>query len=268
MRTLRSLKLVTSAIAALAVLALAGGVAGASHGKGAKGKGTKKVTICHKDKVTINVGAPAVWAHLRHGDDIGRCGFHPAPGTAKLTVFKRVLNDDGGTKAAADFQITIHGVAASGGNTFAGSQTGVTKTITSFGPYDVTEATVAGYRLVHASPGCEGTIRPGDSVVCVLTNADVPAKLTVVKQVVNDHGGMKTAADFTITIQGVVAVGGNTFAGSVSGVTKTLTSVGAYSVTEASVAGYVLKSSSAGCSGTIALGEEKTCVLTNDDLAP
>ena len=32
-----------------------------------------KVTLCHKTGVTISVGAPAVPAHLRHGDTIGAC---------------------------------------------------------------------------------------------------------------------------------------------------------------------------------------------------
>ena len=33
-----------------------------------------KVTLCHKDKVTISVGVPAEPAHLRHGDTLGTCG--------------------------------------------------------------------------------------------------------------------------------------------------------------------------------------------------
>ncbi len=32
-----------------------------------------KVTLCHKNKVTISVGAPAQAAHLRHGDALGVC---------------------------------------------------------------------------------------------------------------------------------------------------------------------------------------------------
>jgi hypothetical protein len=32
-----------------------------------------KVTLCHKDKVTISVGAPAKPAHLRHRDSLGAC---------------------------------------------------------------------------------------------------------------------------------------------------------------------------------------------------
>jgi hypothetical protein len=35
--------------------------------------GKTKMTLCHKGKKTITVGAPAVKAHLRHGDKLGRC---------------------------------------------------------------------------------------------------------------------------------------------------------------------------------------------------
>ena len=266
LRRSNALRLFTGiALAALLVLSL-GATAGAKPGP-KPGKGQPKVTLCHKGHVTIRVGLPAVKAHLRHGDTLGPCGAHaPAPGTATLAVIKQVINSSGGTKTAADFTFTINGVSATGGNSFAGSAAGVVKTITTFGAYSVTESTVPGYALTSASAGCSGTIAAGQQKVCVLTNDDVPARLTVVKQVVNDHGGTKTAADFTITISGVTAVGGNTFAGSAAGVTKTLSSVGAYSVTEMAVAGYALQSASAGCSGTIALGESKTCVLTNNDI--
>ncbi len=37
------------------------------------GAGQQKVTLCHKGKNTITVGAPAVDAHLRHGDTPGEC---------------------------------------------------------------------------------------------------------------------------------------------------------------------------------------------------
>jgi hypothetical protein len=46
---------------------------GKSNGNGnGNGKGQEKVTICHKGH-TITVGAPAVKAHLKHGDSIGPC---------------------------------------------------------------------------------------------------------------------------------------------------------------------------------------------------
>jgi hypothetical protein len=34
---------------------------------------SEKVTLCHKGKNTITVGAGAVAAHLAHGDTLGPC---------------------------------------------------------------------------------------------------------------------------------------------------------------------------------------------------
>jgi hypothetical protein len=39
------------------------------------GRGQKKITLCHKGKHTISVGAPAKDAHLRHGDNLGDCAI-------------------------------------------------------------------------------------------------------------------------------------------------------------------------------------------------
>jgi hypothetical protein len=42
-------------------------------GKKGIGGNPGKVTLCHKNRVTISVGAPAEPAHLRHGDQLGAC---------------------------------------------------------------------------------------------------------------------------------------------------------------------------------------------------
>jgi Prealbumin-like fold domain len=260
------LALLAGALVAGVLLALTGVAGARTADKPGEGKGRAKVTLCHKGH-TIRVGAPAVPAHLRHGDTLGHCGAAaPARGTATLTVIKHVVNDNGGTKSASDFTLTINGVSASGPSSFAGSETGVTKTITSFGAYSVSETLPAGYERIGVWPTCSGTIQPGQHKTCVITNSDVPATLTVIKHVVNNNGRTKTAADFTITISGVTVAGGNSFAGSEAGVTKTLTSLGDYSVGESSPVGYVLTGTSADCFGTIVLGQHRTCTLTNDDL--
>jgi hypothetical protein len=38
-----------------------------------RGAGEQKVTICHKDKKTLSVAAPAWAAHDRHGDTLEAC---------------------------------------------------------------------------------------------------------------------------------------------------------------------------------------------------
>lgn len=44
-----------------------------------KGGGKEKVTLCHKGKTTIIVGAPAVKGHAKHGDVPGACGGTAGP---------------------------------------------------------------------------------------------------------------------------------------------------------------------------------------------
>jgi hypothetical protein len=43
------------------------------YGPSGKQYGKTKVTLCHKGKKSLTVGAPAAKAHLRHGDKLGRC---------------------------------------------------------------------------------------------------------------------------------------------------------------------------------------------------
>src|SRR2546421_647552 len=91
--------------------------------------------------------------------------------------------------------------------------------------------------------------------------------LIVIKHVVKDNGGSASASDFTMTINGVTATGGNSFPGAESpGTNKTVTP-GSYNVTETGPAGYVAFPS-ADCTGTIALGQTKTCTIVNNDIAP
>jgi len=270
-------RLVTAAALAVVMVATLAGVATAKPGKGhghghGKAKGNEKVTLCHKGKKTITVGKPAEKAHLRHGDTRGACAgtvasspSSPAAATATITVVKHVVNDNSGTKDAHDFTLTINGVTVPGGSSFAGSEAGTTKIVTTLGSYSVTESSVTGYAQTSASAGCSGTIAAGEHKTCTVTNDDVAATITVIKHVVNNGSGTKDANDFTLTINGVSASGGNSVTGSEAGVTKTLTTVGSYTVTETAVTGYAQTIVSAECSGTIALGEHRTCTITNDD---
>jgi hypothetical protein len=143
-----------------------------------RGKGTQKVTICHKGRKTIRVGAPALKAHLGHGDQPGACWAQPSvtpgPNQAVLVVFKYVTNDNGGTRMPGDFTITVNGVPVVGASSFPGSATGTAKVILEGGAYSVTETGLPGYALWSTSAGCAGTIAPGQEKTCLLVNDDVP----------------------------------------------------------------------------------------------
>src|SRR3989440_10535094 len=84
------------------------------------------------------------------------------------------------------------------------------------------------------------------------------AHLIVVKHVVNDDGGGASASQFTMTINGVTATGGNSFPGAESPGTNKEVTPGSYNVTETGPAGYAA-TFSADCSGSIAAGQTKTC---------
>ena len=86
----------------------------------------------------------------------------------------------------------------------------------------------------------------------------------MIKHVINDNGGKAVAADFTIGGRRDRPDAGFVQGSGGPGVEVSL-APGAYSVSETGgPAGYT-GSFSAACTGTIALGETKTCTVTNDD---
>jgi Prealbumin-like fold domain len=97
------------------------------------------------------------------------------------------------------------------------------------------------------------------------TTTPPPSHLIVIKHVVNDNSGSSSAADFTITVSGNKPSPAS-FPGAEAGTNVTI-DPGSYSVTESGPAGYVAFFSS-GCSGSIGVGETKTCTITNNDIAP
>ncbi len=183
---------------------------------------------------------------------------------AHLIVIKDVVTDSGGTLESKDFTMSIEGITAEGGNSFAGSESpGVDKVVTP-GDYKVTESGPEGYQSSF-SDDCKGSISIGQTKTCTITNDDKPATLVVVKHVTKDDGGTASADDFTINVTGT-NVSLPSFKGSEDGTSITL-DAGSYSVDEENFTNYS-KTLSAGCSGTIGVGESKTCTIINDDIAP
>jgi hypothetical protein len=101
---------------------------------------------------------------------------------------------------------------------------------------------------------------PSEAVM-VRINIPPPATLTVNKVVVNNDGGSKTAADFSFSVNGGAPV-----AFEADGSNTLTVSAGAYSITEATVAGYAASYSN--CSGLmLSAGGSATCTITNNDIA-
>jgi uncharacterized cupredoxin-like copper-binding protein len=130
--------------------------------------------------------------------------------------------------------------------------------------YSVTEDNFYGY-LPASSANCSGTLNFNNEVTCTYTNSDIQPKLTVIKHVINNNGGSASASDFSMSVSGT-NVSQTLFAGSEAGVTLTLNQ-GAYSVSEnGPVTNYLATLNN--CVGSVHVGDEKVCVITNDDIGP
>ncbi|MEK7063581.1 MAG: hypothetical protein AAB955_02750 [Patescibacteria group bacterium] len=174
----------------------------------------------------------------------------------KLTVTKVVTNDSGGTKVIAGFPLFVDGNSVTSGvqNTFLA------------GAHTVTETGIPTEYAATISGDCaaDGTITlaVGDVKACTITNNDIAPKLTVTKVLNFTHGGTKIVSDFQLLLDNVVNI--------LSGVQNTLTA-GAFTVGEVATLGYSgVVSGDCAADGTItlALGEVKTCTVTNSDVAP
>src|SRR5918994_963066 len=198
------------------------------------------------------------------------CTFNDSLAQGTLRVIKTVVNDNGGTLAAGAFTVHVKG----GGNDVAGSPAagvagpGGRDYTLAPGTYVISEDTPpAGY--AQTSIVCDGVATDTVTVVanatktCTITNNDVSAKLIVIKNVVNDEAGTKGPADFMMSVTGNSASPAS-FPGAGSPGTTVLLNPGAYGVSENVVAGYT-GSFSSDCTGSIALGETKTCTVTNSD---
>lgn len=89
--------------------------------------------------------------------------------------------------------------------------------------------------------------------------------LVVFVHVINDDGGAMNASYFAVTVT-AKDPSPAIFSGSETGTTVTMKN-SEYKVTELAVKGYKV-SYSPGCSGRINNNEAKTCVITNEDIAP
>jgi hypothetical protein len=165
---------------------------------------------------------------------------------------------------AADFTLDSGGTNDSPDN-FPGAESPGTNVTLDAGAYNVSEIGPSGYSRSD-SVGCSGTAVVGGSYTCTITNDDQPGTLTVIKHVINDNGGTKVAANFTLDSGGANDSPDN-FSGAESPGTNVTLDAGAYAVTESGPAGYDV-SYGAGCSGTIANGQTKTCTVTNNDQPP
>jgi hypothetical protein len=123
--------------------------------------------------------------------------------TGTLKVIKEVINDNGGEKTAADFNLHVKQDGTDVTDSpQAGSDTGTVYELL-IGDYVVSEdAPPTGYEETGFSGDCDEngniTVLAGQEVTCTITNDDIPPELTLVKVVTNDDGGDNKASEWTL----------------------------------------------------------------------
>jgi hypothetical protein len=187
-----------------------------------------------------------------------------------LALQKQVTNAYGGTTAAPGaFTLT----AKSSTTTISG--TGSVSSSVPAGTYTLSESGPAAYKQsgdwsctngVSVQNGNQITLTVGQHTTCTVTNAAVQPKLTVIKHVNNTNGGTLQSSNFTMQVKD----GSNNVVASFNGADTPGATIGlnagGYTVSEVSVSGYTAQYS-LDCSGTLSVGDNKTCTVTNQDQA-
>ena len=193
---------------------------------------------------------------------------------ATLTLAKTVTNDNGGSAATAAFTLSATGPTNLSG---VSGNAAVTNVNVLPGVYALSETNVTGYApgawacSAGSLSGSNLTISSGQNVTCTINNNDIQPRLTLVKTITNDNGGTATTAAFTLTATGPTTISGVSGAGSV---TNAGVNAGTYTLSETNVAGYAAGAWSctsgtlAGSNLTLTIGQNATCTINNNDIAP
>jgi hypothetical protein len=185
------------------------------------------------------------------------------PGT--LVIVKHVINDNGGTKVAGNFSITVTGTNVAPSATFPGAESPGTTVTLNAGSYSVDEAAVFGYAKTIGA-NCSGTIANGATKTCTITNDDIQPKLTLTKVLspASDPGRFNLQIGGT-TYATNVGNGGSTGAVGLNAGTWTVGETGG-TIPPTSLANYTTTyGGDCAANGSISLtvGQNKTCTITN-----
>lgn len=193
-----------------------------------------------------------------------------APTTGTL-VIKKVVVDSNADESEFSFQINGGGsqnFESDGENVILDAATGT---------YTIVEDPAAGYVTTYANNNNGNTctdleVTAGATTTCTITNTLIPPtdiKINVVKNLIQDDGGTEGYSDFEFSYNG-----GQSYAtwGQATA-TLTLPAGQVYTITENEssvvVSGRYSVTYSDTCNNIdIAAGEEITCIITNDDIAP
>ncbi|MEA1929662.1 MAG: hypothetical protein U9M92_02145 [Patescibacteria group bacterium] len=212
------------------------------------------------DGTTLDVAFRATQA--RHNPTFTCNGNQPR--TATVTVIKEIVNDNGGDNVIDDFQLYVDN------GTVATPVTSGVSTLVVDGDYIVSETGVSGY-VASFSGDCDANGRlmlmPGDNKTCTITNNDLPANITLIKEVINDDGGQDDPTQFRLLVDGNL-VPNNTSVAVDSNVAHTIDEDNRPGYHFVSITGSPECPDVLGGTATLDEGKVITCTITNDDDYP
>src|SRR6185369_12415317 len=129
--------------------------------------------------------------------------------------------------------------------------------------HTVSEVTDPGYSSVISGDCASNgsvTLAAGDTKACIITNTAIAPTLKLVKTVSLSHGGSATVSSFYGKIDGT----------NVAWNTATPVSPGSHTASETTLPGYTSVGWGGDCAAngsvSLALGDNKTCTITNSDM--
>jgi uncharacterized repeat protein (TIGR01451 family) len=217
----------------------------------------------------VGVGAQTFATRLQSNSDTETVRRY-----ATLTLVKTVTNDNGGTAATSAFTLSAAGTTSISGVSGNASVTNVSVVP---GTYALSETNVTGYVASAWSctsgtlSGSSLTLTSGQSATCTINNNDVQPRLTLVKTVTNDNGGLATTTSVTLSATGPTNISGVSGAGAV---TNAGVNAGTYALAETALAGYTASAWSctagtlSGSNLTLNVGQTASCTINNNDIGP
>jgi len=203
------------------------------------------------------------------------------PASATLHVIKHVINDNGRTAAAANFNLHVKAAGVDVATSPApGAETPGTTYTLAAGTYAVSEDAFPGYTVSYSGDSDTSgniTLAAGADKTVTITNNDIAAvvppgaaTLHVIKHVINDNAGTAVAANFNLHVKnaGIDVVVSPAPGAEAPGTIYTL-AAGTYAVSEDAFPGYTTVysgDSDAGGNITLAAGANKTVTITNNDI--
>ncbi len=228
--------------------------------------------------VPVNVGTST--SIIVHPGEDQTCTFTNTRKLGTVKVVKDVVNDNGGTKTAAnDFTFKNNNGTAQTfvATTSPDGERVLTLPVGSGFSIVEPEANSGGYTTSYSGT-CSGTVTEQEQT-CTIKNDDNAPKLTLNKILVKDNGGTATEGNWTLTANGGDAgtLSGTGAAGSTDVVSGATFKAGTYTLSEsAGPSGY--SASAWSCTDdktpnvnnqiTINLDDDVTCTITNNDIAP